>query len=386
MILTPSAVVLAADSTVTIENKKTYAGVNKLFKLSNDPPMGIMTYNNAEFLSIPIETIIKEFAKRARDLNLFTLDDIVSEFKSFQEGIVIDSLNVSSFSQLLETYFEFLNGELKFISIDELQKFIVEEMIDFNSDFLEKDFESIKTKLEDFDYLFEEFIPDCYESDKKENLKEDLKNFFIFSFFFESFIGIVIAGFEENNFFPSYVHFKVTDLYDGLFLLNVIEEDVISDNSVIIKPFAQDDVINTFLKGFDEYVEEELLFYFSGFFNGYYLFLMDTINESNLSDKDKNEILMEMEKFEDSNKNINELFFGFTNEVKREYENSLVEYISFLPYGDLCDLAEALINITSIKRKIQDDLETVGGPIDVVVITKGDGFIWSKHNGFLKGD
>ena len=59
MILTPSAVVLAADSTVTIENKKTYAGVNKLFKLSNGPPMGIMTYNNAEFLSIPIETIIK---------------------------------------------------------------------------------------------------------------------------------------------------------------------------------------------------------------------------------------------------------------------------------------------------------------------------------------
>lgn len=34
-----SAIAMAADSAVTVGNKKTYNGVNKLFMLSNDPPM-----------------------------------------------------------------------------------------------------------------------------------------------------------------------------------------------------------------------------------------------------------------------------------------------------------------------------------------------------------
>lgn len=42
-------------------------------------------------------------------------------------------------------------------------------------------------------------------------------------------------------------------------------------------------------------------------------------------------------------------------------------------------MAEALLSITSLKRKMSISLETVGGPIDVAVITKGDGFIWVKR-------
>ena len=67
LILTPSAVALAADSAVTIGNRKTYNGVNKLFMLSNDPPMGIMTYNLSDFSNVPFETIIKEFRHEIND-------------------------------------------------------------------------------------------------------------------------------------------------------------------------------------------------------------------------------------------------------------------------------------------------------------------------------
>lgn len=55
-----------------------------------------------------------------------------------------------------------------------------------------------------------------------------------------------------------------------------------------------------------------------------------------------------------------------------------------LPKEELSNLAESLINITSLKRKVQSNLETVGGDVDVAIITKGDGFIWTKRKHYFK--
>jgi hypothetical protein len=47
-------------------------------------------------------------------------------------------------------------------------------------------------------------------------------------------------------------------------------------------------------------------------------------------------------------------------------------------------MAEALVNLTSFKRRITAVAETVGGPIDVAVISKGDGFIWIRRKHYFK--
>jgi len=60
-IMNKRAIALAADSTVTIMSKdkaKFYNSANKLFMLSKYQPIGIMIYNNAEFMGIPWETIM----------------------------------------------------------------------------------------------------------------------------------------------------------------------------------------------------------------------------------------------------------------------------------------------------------------------------------------
>ena len=81
--MTPSAVAMAADSIVNINGNKTYEGVNKLFMLSKNPPMGIMIYNNANFISIPFETLIKYFRyKFENDKSLDTVDDFRNKLKS----------------------------------------------------------------------------------------------------------------------------------------------------------------------------------------------------------------------------------------------------------------------------------------------------------------
>lgn len=56
----------------------------------------------------------------------------------------------------------------------------------------------------------------------------------------------------------------------------------------------------------------------------------------------------------------------------------ILESIGMLSKDDLVDMCKSLINITSLKRKITSDLMSVGGDIDVAVISKGDGFIWKN--------
>jgi hypothetical protein len=43
-----------------------------------------------------------------------------------------------------------------------------------------------------------------------------------------------------------------------------------------------------------------------------------------------------------------------------------------------------LVSLTSFKQKVSMDTETVGGAVDVAVISKGDGFIWIKRKHYFK--
>jgi hypothetical protein len=61
----------------------------------------------------------------------------------------------------------------------------------------------------------------------------------------------------------------------------------------------------------------------------------------------------------------------------------IVEIVSHLPKEELAGMAEALVSLTSFKRHITRDAETVGGPIDVAVISRGDGFVWIKRKHYF---
>ena len=50
------------------------------------------------------------------------------------------------------------------------------------------------------------------------------------------------------------------------------------------------------------------------------------------------------------------------------------------------ELLGALVSLTSFKRKFSLDAETVGGPIDVAVLSKGDGFVWIKRKHYFKAE
>ncbi len=47
-------------------------------------------------------------------------------------------------------------------------------------------------------------------------------------------------------------------------------------------------------------------------------------------------------------------------------------------------MAETLVNLTKFKRRVSPQEESVGGPIDVAVITKADGMIWMKRKHYFE--
>lgn len=74
------------------------------------------------------------------------------------------------------------------------------------------------------------------------------------------------------------------------------------------------------------------------------------------------------------------------NHRKEEYVKPVMDVVDGLPKDELAAMAESLINLTSFKRRVSMQAETVGGPIDVAVISKGDGFVWIKRKHYFEGE
>jgi hypothetical protein len=71
------------------------------------------------------------------------------------------------------------------------------------------------------------------------------------------------------------------------------------------------------------------------------------------------------------------------NYRRKQYIGPVMRVVAVLPKDELAAMAESLVNLTSFKRKVSMEAETVGGPIDVAVISKGDGFIWVKRKHYF---
>ena len=87
----------------------------------------------------------------------------------------------------------------------------------------------------------------------------------------------------------------------------------------------------------------------------------------------------------EASEKIKEQFFSFLQNYRNQFNiGPVIEMVGFLPKDELAAMAESLVNLTSFKRKISMEPETVGGPIDVAVISKGDGLAWIKRKHYFE--
>lgn len=143
------------------------------------------------------------------------------------------------------------------------------------------------------------------------------------------------------------------------------EKDSIDiNNRAIVIPFAQDDVINTFMNGMDGAFMEEI----------------EQVIKNNKRINEFGEVSEEIKK--DLIKEINNNFREFSH---KNHWGPMIATVSAAPKEELAQMAETLVNLTSFRRRMNMDeySQTVGGPIDVLTITKGDGLIWIKRKNYF---
>jgi len=172
----------------------------------------------------------------------------------------------------------------------------------------------------------------------------------------------VFAGMGETEPFPAIFQYNIGSVAAGVLHYSLEDRASISrEDSAIVVPFAQGDMINMFYRGIDDALEQKL--------GG--LVAKSIALELGKTSKAMSDNQIELIKKQFS-KALNE-------EIDRKYEGPLIASVEALPRHDLAKMAEALINLTVLKRRMSvNQRETVGGQVDVAILAKGEGFVWVK--------
>ncbi|GAE32461.1 hypothetical protein [Halalkalibacter hemicellulosilyticus] len=409
-ILNKHGIALATDSAVTIsgdvnENKKVYNSANKLFSLSTKNPVGIMIYGTAQFMNVPWETIIKSYRSYLGDRTFDYLEDYCNDFVEYikTSDLLIDNYPYDvMLNKTLSTYLTIIlnqvNKKLRQIEEKHRTDQTISELIysEANStlkklgnvkyiDGFNKGF--IETLLEEKEDLLNNVIDENIYIEVTSDLRILLNNLLgtlLAKDFFSSIsTGVVIAGYGVKEIFPRLNEYK----FEGIFLSKLkyklhssvkIGSHVTTETpTASIKAFAQREMVHTFLSGSDSSIINQIL--------GSVYDILKNVYPSVLEEKLGVEL----------NEEMKDQLKGISSSIHREISNNVQTYqrknfsmpildtVQLMPKEEMGVVAETLLNLASLKKRVTLETESVGGPIDVAIISKTDGFIWIKRKHYF---
>lgn len=414
VIMNKEAVALASDSAVTIgrAGEKIFQSANKLFALSKYNPVGVMVYGNASFMGVPCETIVKLYRKEIGKKRFDNLKQYVNDFIAFLDNgnpLFPEHIQKEFVQNAIFAYFNLIKQGIteevakilktkRKIGIRDTQK-VISQVISQHNDLWENTEnvptipkKHVKVIAQEYSSIIEKAISEVFEKLPltKKNLSllrklattlftkvpEKLES--------ELTTGIVIAGFGEKDIFPALETLEIEQIaknklkYKRARFKNL---DYFKPTASII-PFAQKEMVQTFMEGIDPDLRVYAYTYLQKMFSELPEAIVDSIKKYNTAEKQllKNKLKEICSKvFEDYRK--------YVQDYTRE-NNILpvVNVVSVLPKDELASMAETLVNLTTFKRRVAATKETVGGPIDVAVISKGDGFVWIKRKHYFQAE
>jgi len=404
-------IALASDSaaSVYIGGRSKVYQANKLFMLSYHHPVGVMVYNNSSLLGVPWETILKMFRARLGARVFPTLEEYTLEllgFLSNNRHLFPTYIQKRYFLHLVEHLFEGINdgvdaefirrsresdGEGHVLEADVLGEVISKSLDEWRK---KKDICQTCFGVDDvggqlvgeasgeitalvhkaFPTAGSELVSQFYELAKLVVNKEEILQ--------ESLSGIVIAGYGNDEYFPVMDQIELGEIFLDKPKFNRIETRRISDDTPsVIKPFAQSDVVRTFLDGISPAFEKKVI-------NEVVKIMIEVPQEvidamPGVGRRRKADYKAKVDAV--SEEAIISVASKLMNFKERKHLQPILQSIEFLPKDELAHAASSLVNLSSFqKRMSMTEDESVGGPIDVAVISKGDGFVWIDRKHYFK--
>ncbi len=396
-ILNKHGIAIAADSAETIGNGiKIYNKANKIFNLSKYHPVGAAVYGNASFSNlIPWDIFFKLYRERIGKLCLPKMEDYVNNFISFieersffaetkelenvlcnnilsyfNEYIIINRLGHGQrigidLSKLPVVLNEIKKEAEKAPIIDSIKEVTKESFVASIGSALKQikqilaqnkiDYKTIECILLDVLYL---------SFTRKENM--------------HGYSGVAIFGYGQDEIYPSLYRLKIYGVVCGK-LKWYLEEacKVTNKNNGFVRPMAQSDVMVTLLSGIEPKLQQLIVQLTSQVIKENIKQIASIVGKTNkILAKDISAI--------DIQPTLNLFNAELNGMIQNNHVAPLINTIAILQKEDLAEVAENLIYLTSLIRRITPDQESVGGPIDVALLSKGDGFIWIKRKHYFE--
>lgn len=404
-VMNRTAIALAADSAVTIGGDKVYNTVNKLFTLSKTEPIGIMVFGSASIMNVPWETVIKTYRKHIGSRTFPSIESCSEDFLEFlakDGGIFSDKTRDRFITQTVSTLCaairqEVINDQrLEGASDEDILKTAAKigaeiinqeyERIEQQCDIAEAS-EGIQNMLEKDGDLFNQLAASELENiypllkiDTKELLQRALAMYFYSDYMIGDYSGIVIAGFGEEELFPKVITMNIQGFLGktNKVFIDKNKSNLATDEefSASIIPFAQSDMIHTFLAGIDPYLENIYQREAAATILG----LIEAATER-VPEEDREQFHSSLR--DTAEKAFDEMIQSIKTKQQETYLAQVISMLDSLPKDELAEMAETLVNLIAFKKKVTRGTESVGGPIDVAIITKGDGFVWIKRKHYF---
>ena len=418
VLMNRQAVAMAADSAVTISGDrylKTYQSVDKLFPLVEGQPVAVMIYNNAEIMSTPWETVISLYREQSRGRPLETVAAYAEDFMEFLSGnpdlfpadhqdteffkmvAVVYTVIAEEFDYQVEQFRQSNSGRTT-DHVSAIFEYVVGQV---HADYQRYPDDSPRSDLPCFpdgmgeqvrrryggeiDQLLESLLGSLRNEyaglQVTEGTKAKLREIGCYAVtkdaFFEHYTGVVFAGFGSREKFPSMRSYLTSSVVLGILKRKRDRAaDINADSGPVFQPFAQDRMIRTFLTGMDQYLR---MFVFSESLKLSMGLVTDVVGRApNLSDAQRDQI------FRDYSQNnlqhaLHEFFKSIDNYQYAVHTRPILRAVNSLPKKELGETAASLIKLNSFQQKVMNSVETVGGPIDVAVITRNGGLEWTRE-------
>jgi hypothetical protein len=411
-LLNKLGIALAADSAVTIsegsDSRKVFNTADKLFELSRSQPIACMVFSNLQFVQGPLQVLIKEF--RAQCATYASVADASAALLDYLHAFAVKASNEikqASIAQNARAIYDILVGRVNqhierrlsdeqfFTGADNPAEKIRETFSEawdlaigvlerFSEGWADAEFIGEYPPDDALKALFANVLDTVDQKPPEE--KRDRVAALMCALLkkaspLESSTGIVVAGYGSDELFPTLDHFELyAPVMGALKFLRVERVDIARRGPrARVMAFAQREMAERFLFGLDAQTKEKILHFSRS--------AIASIGDhaASLIEFGSDD---EAKAFRESVFSAEQAFVaGLESQgmetIRSESQSAVEDMVEFMPKQDLADFAEALVNLSSLQRRVHSGFETVGGPIDVAVISKSEGMVWVKRKHYF---
>jgi hypothetical protein len=380
-----SAIAMAADTAVSVPygtGTKTYTRARKLLPLHKTQPVAVMVWDAPGYCALPWEVIVGEF-RRENPGVLLKLDDYVEAFFQFVDG----QTNWVTGNDEVAFLGEVLNPEIQLLEEAWSAKLHRQDRLSSDAEVAALAAEVGRAfaattrrryvpanlwtgprtgELQNLDANVEKLLLNGAR-DIWKHLGGELRAQLI-ELGRERMLhiigdepgssGLVFAGYGKNELFAQARVWRVNGRLDSK--TRRVKRNTFSVSTThpsLILPVAQEGVIHSFLKGLHPEVNQ---------------MVSDIVDD--LASQFANGLTLAQE--------IKEQFDAAISKRGDEVARA----VEFLPPGDLAMVAGGLIHMTALRNRATITADTVGGPIDLLLLSRADGIRWVEPGDGFRSD